>query len=185
MERKKAVKEKAIESEEAWPVILRPSLMAITLQLMPLLIGIITLYYLLGYLSIHLPSPVFSFLFKHYNVFYDIVRVLLLLEIIRRYFNHLYYFDKNRITHRSGRVSFNLRVSVVKYLDVREIKVKQNILGRMFKFGNIEIATASTDDAEIELKDVALPKRIAKWVHEVRAKKTKEQGLTGRKEFVD
>lgn len=162
-----------IENVE-WPVILRPSLVALTFQLIPYLLVILALYYILGVLDSKFPESIFDPIFAVYRSIFHIARVLLLLELIRRYYNDLYVFGASRVAHRMGRISTNYRIASVKYRDIREIEVSQSILGRMLRFGDIQISTASTDTAEIELKNVALPRKITQWIYNIRAQRSKE-----------
>jgi uncharacterized membrane protein YdbT with pleckstrin-like domain len=99
---------------------------------------------------------------------YRLLVVVLALEFIRRYFNDLYIFGEKRITHHKGKISFRYTKISVRYSDVREIRVKQSIMGRILGYGTLKIATASTDDYEIQCKGINAPTKLARFVEDLR-----------------
>lgn len=92
---------------------------------------------------------------------------IFLAEHIRRYFNHLFIFSESRIIHLSGRLSRSFRRSSISYDDVREIRISQNVLGRIFNYGTLKFGTASTVNYEIEFADIADPESLSHLVEEI------------------
>lgn len=89
---------------------------------------------------------------KSIGILYYSVMVILVLEVIRRYFNNSYIIHTDKIVAIQGLLSFHLSRNTIDYLDIREIKTNQTILGRMLDYGDLLISTASTSGIEITLK---------------------------------
>ena len=84
-------------------------------------------------------------------LYYTII-IVCTLEIIRRYYNNRYVIYSDKIVAIQGLISFHLSRNTIDYLDIREIKTNQTILGRMIGYGDLLISTASTSGIEITLK---------------------------------
>ncbi len=76
------------------------------------------------------------------------------LETLRRYFNHKYVFQKEKMIIFHGIVSPNLEKSNCEYRDIIEVKAEQGILGRLLDYGDIFISMASFSDKKIVIKYV-------------------------------
>jgi membrane protein YdbS with pleckstrin-like domain len=103
------------------------------------------------------------------SLLYRAVCVVLMLEIVRRYFNDLYVFGQRRIIHLHGQLSLQLQKISICYSDIREIKVRQTLLGRILNYGTVVFATAAKELEDMELRDVSHPYELAalaeKMVH--------------------
>ncbi len=99
----------------------------------------------------------------------SIVPAAYLLNIIRIYFNELYVFKAHVICHHNGRLSLNYQMPVVYYSDVREIVVKQGMLGRILNYGDVFVGTAATKGLEVHLKGIYNPRVIEKFIERMRA----------------
>lgn len=95
---------------------------------------------------------------------------IVLLEMIRKYHDDLYIFGKHRITHLNGRLSLSYSIPVVKYQDIRAITVTQDIVGRVFNYGTVEIGTAAQEGAELKIEGVRNPWELADLVDELRSR---------------
>lgn len=93
-----------------------------------------------------------------------IVPFVLGLETTRRYFNDLYIFHADKLTHKSGRISFRYNVPVVSFAHVRAITVSQSILGRILNYGTIYLGTAGESGNEIDIIGVVSPKKLAQHI---------------------
>ncbi len=67
-----------------------------------------------------------------------------------------------RLIYRFGII--NRGTSEVRYDDVRNMKIDQNLLERLLGFGDIAISSSGQDDMEIVIKDVPNPQAIAEDV---------------------
>lgn len=85
------------------------------------------------------------------------VPVLLLLEMIRKYHDDLYLFGVHRVRQLDGRLSFTYQRPNVRYSDIKAIRICQDIPGRIFNYGSIELSTAGTDAGEMCLEGVVAP----------------------------
>jgi len=100
--------------------------------------------------------------------------LLVLFEMFRKYHDDLYVFTQHRLTHRSGRLSLSYSVPAIKYIDIRAIDVLQDIPGRIFNYGTIEIGTAAQEDSELCMEGVLAPKKIADFVDNLRSHSRKK-----------
>lgn len=147
----------------------RPSLIALGTQavayILPLTLGFVALNQGLFYL----PDNTFSeFSSKALRWIYGVARLVIILELVRLYLNSLYLFEIPRVSGHRGLLSFNYRVSTVKYEDVREIKVEQSILGRILNYGTVLVGTAARSGYELEIRNVARPLEISHLLHKLR-----------------
>jgi membrane protein YdbS with pleckstrin-like domain len=98
-----------------------------------------------------------------------IVPIIMLLEIVRRYNDHLYVFERDKIMHHAGLLSLTYNVPAIRYSDIRAIHVKQGIIGRILNFGDIEICTAAQDRTEILITGIHAPLSLANFIEEMRS----------------
>lgn len=99
---------------------------------------------------------------------FALVPIGLLLELIRKYNDELYLFERDRVIHHSGILSFTYQVPAIRYFDIRAIQVNQGIVGRLLNFGDIELSTAAQDRAELTIRGVHAPLQLAAFIEEMR-----------------
>ena len=101
---------------------------------------------------------------------YQLLCILYLLEMVRRYYNHIYYFREEEISHAGGRISFRLKRINIKYIDIRETRVFQTILGRILNYGTVFIGTAATAREELICARIDHPQQLADYIQEMISK---------------
>ena len=109
----------------------------------------LTIFYIILNLLGSLSNPKIGSLL---NSLYYLLIIICFLEVIRRYFNDRYVIYSDKIISIQGLISFHLTRNTIDYLDIREIKTNQTILGRMVGYGDLLISTASTSGIEITLR---------------------------------
>ena len=109
----------------------------------------LTIFYIILNLLGSLSNPKIGSLV---NSLYYLLIIICFLEVIRRYFNDRYVIYYDKIISIQGLISFHLTRNTIDYLDIREIKTNQTILGRMVGYGDLLISTASTSGIEITLR---------------------------------
>ena len=110
-----------------------------------------------------------SSLYKQMLWSYRATAILIALEMVRRYYNDIFIFGKHRILHISGRLSFRMRKTSISYSDIREVKVRQTVIGRLFRFGDLKFGTASSADYEICFPGIGYPRRLGQYADQVRS----------------
>lgn len=90
------------------------------------------------------------------------------LEALRVYHDDLYVFDREKITHKGGRLSLTYEVPVIRYSDIRSIEVVQSVAGRLFDYGNISLGTASHEGEEMSIEGVRNPNELGIALDELR-----------------
>ena len=98
-----------------------------------------------------------------------IIPAIILLEIFRRYHDDLYVFDAERITHYEGRLSLTSSVPSLKYSDIKALTVEQNLVGRLFDYGDVLLDSSAQDGAELTVTGVRSPLQLAYLIEELRA----------------
>lgn len=98
-----------------------------------------------------------------------VLPALMLLEIIRKYHNDLYIFGLSNLVQKGGRLSLNYTIPVVKYIDIREMVVRQDIIGRIFNFGSIDLATAGTGGIDLTIRGVIAPTELSVLIEDLRS----------------
>ena len=93
---------------------------------------------------------------------------LLLAETVRRYYNDLFVLGRDRVVHYKGRISLSYSVPTVRYTDLRAINVDQDIWGRIFDYGNVELGTAGIEGFEMIILGVRSPARLGELLDELR-----------------
>lgn len=88
------------------------------------------------------------------DLIYYIFIISCALEGVRRYFNDRYILKTDKIIAIQGIISFHLTRNTIDYLDIREIKTNQSILGRILDYGDLLISTASTSGVEVTMKNI-------------------------------
>jgi uncharacterized membrane protein YdbT with pleckstrin-like domain len=59
-------------------------------------------------------------------------------------------------------------ITRVRIVDIRSVRLKQSIIGRLLNFGSVIIGTADTSESEVILKDVANPADILSLIESQR-----------------
>ena len=151
---------------------LRPSYIAIALKMIPAMLLLTFGYVVLGECAKGLHGEAHAFTIALQTGLFRIGRVFILVELLRRRFNFQYRLKKHGIIVRNGLLSTKLGIARIKYRDIREIRVEQDVVGRIFNYGNLLIGTASTGDHEIEFRQVSNPRQIAHWIQTERVEKS-------------
>jgi hypothetical protein len=120
-------------------------------------IGILALYFTRNY---RMNGPLHST--QSINLLYKLGGMVLFLEMTRRHFDELLIFGKNRVIHLKGRLSLRLTKVSLSYRDIAEVRVDQNIWGRVFGFGTLQFATPATDTREIVFPFLPFPQSISR-----------------------
>jgi len=96
---------------------------------------------------------------------------------IFRLYDVRYMIDGDGVVSQSGLINFRKRTVRVRFEDIRSVKTHQDLIGRLFDIGQIEIRTAAASDLEIFLKGVSAPLEIHSMIE---SEKAQRQNLTGR-----
>jgi hypothetical protein len=64
---------------------------------------------------------------------------------------------------------------VVKYCDVRAISVKQDIWGRIFNYGAVDVSTAAQTENELIIEGVVDPWELAMLIDQIRSRSQRIQ----------
>jgi len=99
---------------------------------------------------------------------YRIACAVLVLEMIRRYFDQVLILGRRRIIYFKGILSLHCTKVSVRYSDIRELHVTQSILGRILHYGDISIGTAAKGEYEIIAFGLASPERLALIIDDLR-----------------
>jgi len=97
-----------------------------------------------------------------------LIPAIILLEIFRRHNDDLYVFGEMSVIHYEGRLSLNSSVPSIKYEDIKAITVDQNLVARLFDFGNILLDTPSQDGVELTITGVRAPLELTLLIEEFR-----------------
>ncbi|MCI5064367.1 PH domain-containing protein [bacterium] len=89
-------------------------------------------------------------------------------EAWRRYHDDLYTFEQERVVHHGGRLSLQYTVPMVRYEDLRAVTVDQDIFGRIFDYGDVELNTAALDSGELYCQGVRAPDQLALLLEELK-----------------
>lgn len=98
-----------------------------------------------------------------------LIPAVILIEILRKYHDDLYLFGIEKITHLNGRLSLSYSVPSIKYTHIRAITVKQDLIARLFDYGNIEVETAAKDGAEVVIEGIRNPRELALLIEDLRS----------------
>lgn len=93
---------------------------------------------------------------------------LLLLNAFREYHDDLYIFGLHGVTEHQGRLSLTKRVPHVKYSDILSLRVRQDVWGRIFNYGDLDLDTAAEAEVEIVIEGVSSPDELCKLVEKLR-----------------
>ena len=113
--------------------------------------------------------------FSSYLRWLSIVPVVILLNIFRTYYNDLANFERHKVTQFDGRLSLNYEMPSIKYSDLRAINVEQDILGRVFDYGDLQLGTAAAQGWEMTVHGVRAPRELAALVNQLRSLSVNQQ----------
>ena len=102
-------------------------------------------------------------LFKYAFLIYAAWR---LLRLAYQFLATRYIITTTSVSMHFGIIARN--ITRVRSADIRSIKLKQSIIGRLFNFGSVIIGTAATSESEAILKDVANPADILSLIESQR-----------------
>lgn len=108
---------------------------------------------------------------------YIIFCILWLLEMVRRYFNSIYYFYPTEIYPVRGRISLSMHRTHVKYIDIRETRVTQSLLGRILNYGTVTAGTAATAKEELVCYRIDQPQVVSEYIQEMIKKAKRDLSL--------
>lgn len=133
----------------------------------------ISLFFLTLFSTLFLENLVYSAQNAWLEPFLDLnlsilLPLLVLGETARRYYNDLYIICDDHILRKQGRLSLKYSVPLVKYIDIRGIRVNQSIWGRIFNYGDVLIGTAAQDESEIILAAVDSPDELSQVLEDAR-----------------
>lgn len=103
----------------------------------------------------------FSFDLYSFNLYKNAFLIYAAWRLLRLAYQFLatrYIITTTSVSMRFGIIARN--ITRVRIVDIRSIKLKQSIIGRLFNFGSVIIGTADTSESEVVLKDVANPADI-------------------------
>lgn len=107
-----------------------------------------------------------------------VIPVLALLEIVRRYHDNLYVLGSDTVSHFAGRLSLNSSLPSLKYTDIVTVGVKQDILGRIFDYGNVLLDSAGESRVELTMTGVRSPREVVRLVEGFRKHSLEQGGVT-------
>jgi uncharacterized membrane protein YdbT with pleckstrin-like domain len=145
---------------------IRRSPLAIILELLPMLLSLVVAELVLFQV---LPSSTLPLAETFIGL-----RVLVILEGLRRHYNHRWTLYNDRIQEQSGLLSLKYRESSVNYRDIREVRIQQNLIARLLGFGKVQIASASTDEYEIGILDATSPRKVSLQIQRLRRREHRE-----------
>jgi uncharacterized membrane protein YdbT with pleckstrin-like domain len=92
-----------------------------------------------------------------------------------RIYNVRYTITERGVEAEIGVIALHRRLVRVWFEDVRGVQTKQNLLGRVLGFGNLEIGTAATGTVEVVLRGIATPNEVQEMIQRERDKRQKSQ----------
>lgn len=138
----------------------RPSVVALCITYLKVVLPLLLVQIIIVYTT--------TTLFRYrFTVIYKVICILWLLEMVRRYYNDLYTLTPTDITHFGGRLSFRYNRMTLKYVDIRESRVYQTILGRIFNYGTLSLSTAATGFEEMFCRNIGNPQALATYIQKV------------------
>lgn len=129
-------------------------------------------------LSYYLVTPESSSSTTYFVRVLAVLPALVLLEVLRRYFNDLWVVKTDVIEHHKGRIALSYSVPVIDYADIREVMTSQKLYARILGFGDVFIGTAAHEGWEMVIHGVADPKRIQQMIDDLRRRREKAKALS-------
>lgn len=99
-----------------------------------------------------------------------VVGIIILAIIILKYYYHKitirYTFREKTIVVKKGFIAKNQ--TEVRYADIRNIKIHQGVIQRIFRVGNIMIDCAASNEVEISLLGIGNPQKVVDFINNQR-----------------
>ncbi len=137
---------------------IRESLIVLTTKILLTMITIDFLYILLRVLffdlnphSKFIPEQYVTGSFFLFLIFSYVLEICLVIFFIQKWVRTLYIIEKNTLVVRSGILKTTERVYDLKNL--RSVSVSQGLLGKLFRFGSVEISITSPNLLEKPILD--------------------------------
>lgn len=112
---------------------------------------------------------------RHFSLrWLALIPIVVLAETIRQQQNALYVLERHRIIQYAGRLGFNYKVPIARYVDIRCINVRQDIFSRILNYGDVLIGTASEGGNELKLEGVIAPRELAALIDGLRSKSSEK-----------
>lgn len=105
---------------------------------------------------------------------FAIIPLLVLLEVVRKYHDDIYVFERHGLIHYEGRLSLQSSTPALKYGDILSIRVRQDMTGRILGYGNLELDSAGTTGVELVLLGVRAPAELAVLIERLRTQSLRE-----------
>lgn len=124
------------------------------------MVGYVTLlmagFYLMWRFEKLLPERVTNFTY--------LVFALAVLELLRRIYNVRYTVTPTHIIQETGLLGLVYKIFTINFEDIRDIKVHQTLIGRIFNFGTVAVGTAAEGTEEIFFQGVKHPHAVAEII---------------------
>jgi uncharacterized membrane protein YdbT with pleckstrin-like domain len=78
-----------------------------------------------------------------------------------------YQVTDQRVYRRYGLISKT--ENTVSRDDIREVELRQGIIGRLFRYGTVRVSTAGTAGSEIDFRKVGNPAKVQQRIENMRA----------------
>jgi len=162
--------------EEVLALETKPSILEVHRSLRSVLSSL--LLFLVCVLAVYLLNlffPDFRFkqdlpLIKHFSLrWLAVVPAVVLLEIVRKHHDDLYILNIDTITHHEGRLSLTSSLPSLKYTDILRMCIKQDIMGRIFNYGDIELDSAGEQGVELTIRGVRAPHELMALIERLRS----------------
>ncbi|MCB0336727.1 MAG: PH domain-containing protein [Bdellovibrionales bacterium] len=98
----------------------------------------------------------------HAELLFGFCLTMTALYTLAQYLNDIFVFREHRIVHFHGLLSLRFRRTSIAYIDIREIRVQQNLAHRLLNVGTLLLGTASTGHHEMILTEVHDPHTLVK-----------------------
>lgn len=100
--------------------------------------------------------------------FLAVAPALILLNVVRLHYNDLYSFQSHRVVQYGGRIAVQFERPQVVYLDLKAVNVQQDLVGRIFNYGDVQLGTPAEAGYEMTIKGVRGPEELAKKINRLR-----------------
>ena len=98
-----------------------------------------------------------------------LIPLVLFLNIFRTYYNNVAHLELHKVTEYRGRLALSYGMPSIKYTDIRGINVRQDILGRIFDYGDVQLGTAGVEGWEVQARGVRGPRELAALINGLRS----------------
>lgn len=102
-----------------------------------------------------------------------LIQISIILYIVIRWATRIYYLKEHQLVLRKGFIK--TEEDSYELMHLRRVHLKQNILGKLFNYGDVHLLLATSGyQEEVKLKDIANPKRYEKVLRDYIEKIAKE-----------